>query len=62
MTYKYDSRIQQLCEQASKEQNSQKLNDLVTELNRAFEEKEEWLRDHRMGCGHETASLTSQSG
>jgi uncharacterized coiled-coil protein SlyX len=60
MIHEYDSRIKRLCELASTEQNSKKLNDLVTELNRALEESEERLRVPKNCCGHETTSVASE--
>jgi hypothetical protein len=60
MIHEYDSRIKRLCELASTEQDSQKLSDLVTQLNSALEEKDERLRGYKIGCGHETDSLASQ--
>lgn len=60
MSYEYDSRIKQLCELASTEENSQKLNDLVTELTRVLDEKAERRRDRKIGCGDEAISLASQ--
>lgn len=36
-------RWEQLCEQAAKEQDPTKLNELVTEINRLLEEKEQRL-------------------
>jgi hypothetical protein len=54
MSHEYDSRIKQLCELASTELDSKKLNDLVTELTRVLDEKAEWRRGQQIGYADQT--------
>jgi uncharacterized coiled-coil protein SlyX len=48
MIGEYDIRIKELCQLASQEQDSQKLNALVTELIHTFEKKEKWLQKNNI--------------
>jgi hypothetical protein len=59
MIGEYDSRIRELCQLASQERDPKKLYQLITKLNRTFEEREEWLRGDHVGNGAEVHSQTS---
>jgi hypothetical protein len=59
MIGEYDSRIKELCQLASGERDSQKLNALVTELIRTFEKKEKWLSENNIRDRGKVQSLAS---
>jgi hypothetical protein len=59
MIGEYDIRIKELCQLASREQDSQKLNALVTELIHTFEKKEKWLQKDNIRDRDESQSLAS---
>ena len=59
MIGEYDIRIKELCQLASGEQDSQKLNALVMELILTFEKKEKWLQKNNIRDRDESQSLAS---
>jgi uncharacterized coiled-coil protein SlyX len=59
MIGEYDSRIKELCQLASRERDSQKLNALVTELIQTFEKKEKWLSENNTRDRNDVQSLAS---
>jgi hypothetical protein len=59
MIGEYDIRIKELCQLASREQDSQKLNALVTELIHTFEKKEKWLQKDNIRDRDESQLLAS---
>jgi hypothetical protein len=59
MIGEYDIRIKELCQLASREQDSQKLNALVMELILTFEKKEKWLQKNNIRDRDESQSLAS---